>query len=101
MSEKVLLHLIISPLLEDAVIDLFLEDEGITGFTSFPVNGHGVSHHSLSSSEKVSGYKRQILFQTYLSQQEADLVIKKLKSNFKGSGMHYWTVPMLGFGRID
>jgi len=99
-NENVLLSLVVSPMVEDAVIDLLLEHEGVTGFTSFPINGHGASIHSLSLAEQVSGRQRQILFQTYLKSNKMDNLIASLKQTFSGSGIHYWVVPLLTSGRI-
>lgn len=101
MSEKVLLSMVVSPMVEDAVIDLLLEHEGVSGFTSFPINGHGASIHSLSPAEQVSGRQRQVLFQTYLQSVQMDDLIVSLKQNFSGSGIHYWAVPLHASGRIE
>jgi len=100
MPEKVLLSLVVSPMVEDAVVDLLLENEAVSGFTSYAINGHGVSIHSLSPAEQVSGRQRQILFQTYLPSEQLDGLITQLSSTFSGSGIHYWVVPLLDSGRI-
>ena len=101
MSNQVLLSLVVSPMVEDAVIDLLLEHGGVSGFTSYPINGHGASIHSLSPAEQVSGRQRQILFQTYLQSVQMDNLIASLKQTFSGSGIHYWVVPLHAAGRIE
>lgn len=98
---KVLLSLVVSPMIEDAMVDQLLEHEAVSGFTSYPINGHGASIHSLTPAEQVSGRQRQILFQTYLVSDQVDGVIKQLKEEFSGSGIHYWVVPLLDSGRIE
>lgn len=100
LSNRFLLSLVVSPMVEDAVIDLLLEDKGVSGFTSYPINGHGASVHSLSPAEQVSGRQRQILFQTYLQSEQMNALIASLKHSFSGGGIHYWVVPLHAAGRI-
>lgn len=100
MAERVLVSLVVSPLIEDAMIDQLLEYEAVSGFTSFPVNGHGISINSLTPAEQVTGRQRQILFQTYLPSDEVDALITRLKTAFSGSGIHYWVLPLVDAGRI-
>ena len=88
-------------MIEDAMVDLLLESDSISGFTSFPIYGHGASIHSLSPAEQVSGRQQQILFQTYLQDVYVDEVITQLKQAFAGSGIHYWIVPLQAAGRIE
>lgn len=101
MSDKVLLSLVVSPLIEDAVVDQFLEHDAVSGFTSYPINGHGASIHSLSPAEQVSGRQRQILFQTYMTQPEVEALLSQLQDTFSGSGIHYWVTPLITAGRIE
>ena len=101
MSDKVLLSLVISPMIEDAMVDLLLESDSISGFTSFPIYGHGASIHSLSPAEQVSGRQKQILFQTHLQGMYVDELITQLKQTFVRSGIHYWVVPLQVAGRIE
>ena len=101
MESKVLLSLVISPDVEDAVVDWLLEQEEISGFTSLPVSGHGASPHSMSLAEQVAGRRRQVMFQTYLYEAESVTVMKGLEEKFAGSGMHYWTTPVITSGHLD
>ncbi len=100
MCNKVLLSIVITPSIEDAFVDLLLEHDAVKGFTSVTVNGHGVSAHSLSPAEKVVGYQRQLLFQTYLSQQNVQELINSIKQHFSDSGIHYWLTPVINTGQI-
>lgn len=101
MSDKVLLSLVVSPLIEDAVVDLLLEHDTVSGFTSYPINGHGASIHSLSPAEQVSGRQRQILFQSYVTQAAVEALLSQLQTTFSGSGIHYWITPLMAAGRIE
>ncbi len=101
MSEHVLLSLVVSPMIEDAIVDFLLAHEAVDGFTSYPVNGHGVSAHAMTPAEQVSGRQRQVEFKTYLGRDEVDGLMEGLKEDFSGSGIHYWVVPIVAVGRID
>ena len=56
--EQCLLVLVVKPSIENAVIDWLLEHDDISGFTSIPISGHGVSVHSMTIAEQVAGQKR-------------------------------------------
>jgi len=101
MSTPYLLTLVISPEVEDAVIDWLLETEEVAGFTSYPVSGHGTSIHALSPAEQVTGRRRQVLIQTWLPQEHGEAVVEGLEQAFHGSGMHYWLAPLARAGHLE
>ncbi len=99
--EECLLALIVTPTIENAVVDWLLERDDITGFTSMPANGHGVSAHSMTTAEQVAGRQKQIMFQMHLPEPVAQQVLRSAQQSFSGSGMHYWLSPVLSAGHID
>jgi hypothetical protein len=101
MEATVLLSLVISPDVEDAIVDWLLEQEQISGFTSLQVSGHGTSPHSMSVAEQVVGRRRQVMFQTYMVEVDAITLIKGLEESFAGSGMHYWLTPVITSGHLE
>ena len=101
MESKLLLSLVISPQVEDTVVDWLLEQEAISGFTSLQVSGHGTSPYSMNLAEQVAGRRRQVMFQSYLTDAHAVVVIKGLEETFAGSGMHYWLTPVITSGHLD
>ncbi len=101
MESQVLLSLVISPEVEDAVVDWLLEQEEISGFTSLQVSGHGASPHSMNISEQVAGRRRQVMIQTYLPDMQAVSLVKGLEEAFAGSGMHYWLTPVITSGHLE
>ena len=101
MESRVLLSLVISPQVEDAVVDWLLEQEEISGFTSLQVSGHGTSPHSMNLAEQVAGRRRQVMFQTYLPDADAVALVKGLEETFGGSGMHYWLTPVITSGHLE
>lgn len=101
MSEKCLFNLVVTPEVEDAVTDWLLERDQVAGFSSHPIAGHGSSVHAMSLSEQVAGKRRQVLFQFYLPLSEARELLAQIKQDFRGSGMHFWVLPVLDSGHVD
>jgi hypothetical protein len=98
--EHCLLVVIVSPSMENALVDWLLEREDVTGFTSVPVYGHGASANSMTAAEQVAGRQRRVMFQLHLAQDTAAIIINAINSEFGGSGMHYWLVPVLASGHL-
>lgn len=101
MSDSHVLHLIVSPAVEDAVADWLLQREQVAGFSSMPIAGHGSSEKSMTLAEQVAGRRRRVLFILHLSEPAARSVLEALKADFHGSGMHYWLIPAAAGGHID
>ncbi len=99
-SELTLLSLVVSPMIEDSLVDWLLARDEVPGFTSAAVNGHGSSTHSMSLAEQVSGRRRQVLFQLHLPALQAQSLVTALKRDFGDSGIHYWLVPVLACGHL-
>jgi hypothetical protein len=95
------LHLIVSPTVEDAVADWLLERDDVPGFSTLAVAGHGSSEKSMSLAEQVVGRRRQVMFIMHLSEAAARALLADLARDFRGSGMHFWTTPAAEFGHID
>jgi len=98
---NVVLYLVVSPGVEDAVADWLLEREDATGFSSVAINGHGSSEKSMTLAEQVAGRRRQVLFILHVPEELANILLADLQRDFAGSGMHYWMTPALAFGHID
>jgi len=96
-----LLVLIVTPAIENAIVDWLLERDDVPGFSSFAIDGHGASIHSLSPSEQVTGRQRNIMFQLQLPESVAEELITEIREAFRGSGMHYWLAPVLASGHIE
>jgi hypothetical protein len=55
----------------------------------------------MSLAEQVAGRRRQVLFQMHLPCSEARALVAAIKSDFHGSGMHYWLLPVIESGHVD
>ena len=95
-----LLYLIVAPTVEDAVAEWLLEDATVTGFSSTPIAGHGSSEQAMTLAEQVAGRQRRVMFFTYLGVLEAEALLERLRQDFAGADIHYWTTPVSGFGRL-
>lgn len=101
MSHKdYLMTINVPPSLEEAVVDCLLTIENAQGFSSFPVNAHDHRHEGLSLAEQVTGRQRKIRFQMYAEKDAIAELLVRLKSEFPGSGLHYWVVPVAEHGEI-
>lgn len=95
-----LLNLIAPTQVEDALAEWLLEREDIPGFSSFPVSGHGSSEHSMTLAEQVAGRSRRVMFLIQLPDEALTEVLAGLRSQFAGSGLHYWVLPVAEAGRL-
>jgi hypothetical protein len=100
MSGICLINLVVSPEVEGPVTDWLLAQDRVSGFSSHPIAGHGSSEHSMTLAEQVAGKRRQVLFQLHMPCDEARALIDRIKSQFAGSGMHYWLQPVLESGHL-
>lgn len=101
MTETCLLNLVVSPEVEDTVTDWLLDQATVSGFTSHPIAGHGSSEHSMSLAEQVAGSRRQVMFKLHLPCADAVALLAAVKQAFRGSGMHYWLMPVIESGHLD
>ncbi len=81
--------------LEEAVVDCLLTLESEHGFSSFPVNVHHHENKGLSLAEQVTGRQKQVCFQIHVDEAGATLLLKRLKDEFSGAGIHFCVVPVL------
>jgi hypothetical protein len=98
--DQCLLVLIVTPTMENTIVDWLLDRDDIPGFTSAPISGHGASAHSLTTAEQVAGRQRQVMFQLHLPVATAQVVVDALRQSFSGSAMHYWLTPVLASGHL-
>ena len=99
-SDQALIVLNVPPSLEASVIDwLLVRDDG-TGFTSFPVFGHGAGHSRLSAAEQVSGRERRQQFQVQIDAAAVDNFLHDIKQSFGVAGIRFWVLPLIASGHF-
>jgi hypothetical protein len=95
-----LVTLNVPPSLEEVIVDCLLTLESEHGFCSFPVNSHDHKNEGLSLAEQVSGRQKKIRFQMYVPEQGLAALLAQLRSEFSGSGIKYWVLPVIENGVI-
>jgi hypothetical protein len=95
-----ILTLVVPQMMEDELVDFFLDSEHQHGFTSLQARGHSSQHGGLSLIEQVTGRKQQVQFEILVNESQARDICKRLESTFSGSGIHYWFLSTLYQGRI-
>ena len=98
---QALLILLVTPKLEEMLVDFLLQQTAISGFTTTPANGHGTGHgagHSavkLSLVEQVTGRQSRVQFMLHATLPVMQELIAALKSKFQHTDMHYILLPVL------
>jgi len=93
-SEQGLLILMAPVSLEETLVDLLLQKDQISGFTTTNVNGHGRQHAELSLVEQVAGRQKRVQFMMHASFAELQELVVELKQVFSDTGMHYILMPV-------
>lgn len=92
-----------NPEIEDELLDYLLELDCVSGFTSYPVRGHG-RHEGrrvpLSVAEQVTGRRKRVLVEILLEAAAIPLVLDGLKARV-GGDITWWQLPLSGFGRVE
>lgn len=99
-SKEYLVTLGVPLSLEEAVVDCLLTLESEHGFSSFPVNAHDHRNEGLSLAEQVSGRQKKIRFQMYVPEAGLAVLLDQLRTEFSGSGIRYWVLPVVENGVI-
>ncbi|MEI7950459.1 MAG: DUF3240 family protein [Gammaproteobacteria bacterium] len=94
-----LLTLNLNPQLEEDLVDYLLELDHISGFTSWPVRGHG-RHGAMSLAEQVSGRRQRILVQVLLNAEQVPALLAGLAVQV-GRDITWWQQPVSGSGRVE
>lgn len=93
-----LLILIVSPDLEETLVDVLLQQTAISGFTTSNVSGHGSSHGEgtvkLSIVEQVTGRQQRVQFMMHAALGDLQNLVASLKARFKNTDIHYVLMPI-------
>lgn len=88
-------------IIEDVVIDWFLEQEEINEFSSMIIRGHGSAEENMSLPEKVTGKTKRVSFQFHLNELTVKTFLNKIKYKFAGSDIHYMITPIIETGDLS
>jgi len=100
-AAQALLILLVTPKLEEVLVDFLLQQTAISGFTTTPANGHGTGHGAghgsvkLSLVEQVTGRQSRVQFTLHSALPVMHELISALKAEVQDSDMHYILLPVL------
>ena len=101
-TELVCLTLTAALSLRDELFDYLGEQRDlISGFTASDAAGHGPDVRLQTPAEQVKGHADEVLVRAILLEQDAALLLGRLKTAFTGSRLVYWIMPVSEFGVID
>jgi len=95
-----LLAIVVSPKLEEEMVDWLLEKEDLSGFSSMSIDSHGSGTEEMNIAEQVTGRQRKIMFHVYGREDTMPALMDELQIRFKKTGIHYWLMPLLGSGHL-
>lgn len=94
---KTLLILNIAPELEEDLVDYLLLHEGVEGFSSYEIRGHG-QFDNLTIAEQVSGRQRRLKFELLIDDDYVSDLISGLVEGV-GTDIVYWQIPADQYGK--
>jgi hypothetical protein len=101
-TELVCLTLTAALSLRDELFDYLGEQRDlISGFTASDAAGHGPDVRLQTPAEQVKGHADELMVRIILQAQDAAQLLERLKTEFAGSRMVYWIMPVSQFGVID
>ena len=82
------------PDVEERLLDALLMEHPDDVFFSTPTFAHGVAHGSMRADEQVEGRARAMLVQILLPAGGWRPLRRRLREDFAGTGLRYWTTPL-------
>ncbi len=99
---RICLTLIVGRALRDELFDYLQQHADLVpGFTAAQAFGHGPGVRLRSPGERVKGRADRIQVQIILSEAAAETLLQRLRTDFAGTQLVYWSTPVAGFGTID
>ncbi len=103
MSEQYdcLLIIALPAAVEEEMLDhLSSHPEWVSGFSITHAEGIGSGARLRSTLEQVRGRAKRRMIQVLLRQQHLEPLLEGLRTAFSSGEIAWWTLPILGFGRL-
>lgn len=97
-QERQLITIIVTPNIEETIVDWLLEKPGVERFVSYQVKSYNKDHSDYSPLERVTGWKRKTAVRVLFPTDQMPEVIRELKLQFANSGIYYRVTPFLDDG---
>ncbi len=100
--DPVCLTLIAARNLREDLFD-YLSEQGdlVSGFTASDAAGHGPTVRLHTTAEQVKGHADEVLVRIILERRDAVQLLARLRTEFAGTRLVYWIMPVTEFGVID
>lgn len=98
--QQALLTLIVSPELEESLVDWLLEQDHVQGFTSMQVYGHGSGASAMTVGEQVLGRQKRTQFMVHGEVSGLERLLQDLRQQYPRAGLHYFLSPIISAGPI-
>lgn len=95
------LTILCPPAFSEQVLDTLLTMAEIPLFTSSVTSAHGLEHSVLSATEQVLGMARMTRIEAFLSHDNRDQILTRLRSELSGTGLMYWISPVIETGEFS
>jgi hypothetical protein len=99
-KDRQLLTIVITPDIEDTIVDWLLEQPDIDGVNSYSIKSYNKNHSNYTPIEKVTGWKRKTTLRLILPVDVILDVIAQMKTKFANSGIYYRIAPFLDEGLL-
>ncbi len=99
--QQALLTLIVSPELEESLVDWLLVQDHVQGFTSMQVYGHGSGVSAMSVAEQVQGRQKRTQFMVHGQVSALERLLQGLQQEYPRAGLHYFLTPIISGGPIS
>ena len=95
------LTLAIPDSLEEEILDLLVAHTDIvSGFSVHAAEGLGSGAPLRTSLERVRGRSRRKMITLLLQQEQAGVLIERLRVQIPSADVAWWSTPLTGFGRL-
>ncbi|MFA6143923.1 MAG: DUF3240 family protein [Sulfurimonas sp.] len=97
-KERQLLTIVMTPDIEDTIVDWLLEQPDIEAVNSYSIKSYNKDHSKYTPLEKVTGWKRKTTLRIILPSEVIVEVTALMKVKFANSGIYYRIASFLDEG---
>ena len=101
MNQNSEILMVVVPLeLKDAVVDILMAIESLSGFNIKPIQGFSRRHAAFSSKEKVQGFKDFAQFEVLVDEETKPIVFETLQPLCSANEVKYWCLSVSESGHF-
>ena len=96
----ILITLLSPRALDERVLNALLRTASIAFISTTPAALHGLPADTMTQSEQVLGHARATEMRWVMDDSRLPALLDSLQKEFAGSGLRYWTIPVLDSGEF-